>query len=329
MINYSSTMWVDNKTFDFQTIKQQLLSHHDDDVSEVSLNYINWSVEQALQEDITDTFNGKETVFNAFRFAYDQFSAGMEDDVVRKEGWIIAYIYSGKIRYIVTRNSGAKTMLRKLLGYSGKGEITRSPLSFNGDMFVWLINKIYTSDNMLISESEDLHDLSIDSVRGIKGDTEDYLTKVSAVGESVINIISTLSFLLESQNLNQIKLDIGYGDYSNIDLSLSNKNIVSTDFERLQCNNFQAGTSEAQKMATVFILLYTEILPIIMQSYQSEIDCNQWGQGKCVEFLQNVAKDLSEKVDKRVADLIARPEQLKINFDTSSARPSQNLCKPP
>jgi hypothetical protein len=62
--------------------------------------------------------------------------------------------------------------------------------------------------------------------------------------------------------------------------------------------------------------LYTEILPIILQSYQSEIDCNNWGQGKCVEFLKRVAKDLSEKVEKRVTDLTERPEQLKLSFDT-------------
>lgn len=316
MPNLSSTLWVDNKTFDLETIRQQLLSFHSDDISEVSLSYINWTVQQVFDEDIKDVFNGKETCYNCFKFSYDQYFAGMEEDAVRKEGWIIAYLSSSRIRYIVTRNSGAKTMLRKLLNYSGKGEITRSPLSFNGDLFVWLINKIYSSDNLLISESENLKDLSIDSVRGIKGDTEDYLTRVSAVGESVINIISTLSFLLESQNLNQIKLDIGYGDFYNIDLSLSNKNIVSTELDRLQCSIFRADSILEEKIAKVFILLYTEILPIIMQSYQSEIDCNNWGQGKCVEFLKKVAKDLSEKVEKRVTDLTERPEQLKLSFDT-------------
>ena len=192
-------------------------------------------------------------------------------------------------------------------------------MNFNGDLFVWLINKIYKNDCLLISESENLKDLSIDSIRGIKGDTEDYLTKVSAVGESVINIISTLSFLLESQNLNQIKLDIGYGEFTNIDLTLNNKNTVSTDFDRLQCSGFLPDCTMGERISTVFILLYTEILPIIIQSYQSEIDCNNWGQGKCVDFLKKVAEDLSEKVEKRISDLNERPEQLRIAFSSSSS----------
>lgn len=317
MSNISSTLWIDNKTFDLQAAKSQLLSHHSDDLSETSLNYTNWAVEQLFPEDKTANFNGKETTYNCFKYSFEQFSAGLEDDAVKKDGYIVVFAYNSKIRYIVTRNTGAKTMLRKLLNYSGKGEIERSPLKFNGDMFVWLINKVYLGESLLVSESENLKDLSIDSVRGIKGDTEDYLTRVSAVGESVINIISTLSFLLESQNLNQIKLDIAYGDFANIDLSLNNKSIVSTEFERLQCGS-AAGTTDAEKMAYVFILLYTEILPIITQSYQGAIDGNYWSQGKCVEFLKRVAKDLSEKVEKRVADLTDRPEQLKLSFEVSS-----------
>lgn len=40
------------------------------------------------------------------------------------------------------------------------------------------------------------------------------------------------------------------------------------------------------------------------------------GQGKCVEFLQQVAEDLSEKVTARIADLNSRPEQLRIPLES-------------
>ena len=58
------------------------------------------------------------------------------------------------------------------------------------------------------SIDEDCQTLTINAIKGFQGDSDDLLTKVSANGESVMNIISTLSFLLESRCLNQIKIDL-------------------------------------------------------------------------------------------------------------------------
>ena len=67
-------------------------------------------------------------------------------------------------------------------------------------------------------------------------------------------------------------------------------------------------------VASCLLLLYTEILPIILQKYQSDIDSNFWGQGKCVSFLERVADDLSKKVTARINDLNTKPEQLKMKM---------------
>ena len=68
-------------------------------------------------------------------------------------------------------------------------------------------------------------------------------------------------------------------------------------------------------IATCLILLYTEILPIIIQKYQSDIDENLWGQGKCVEFLKRVAADLNDQINTRINDLVSRPEQLRVTIN--------------
>lgn len=130
-----------------------------------------------------------------------------------------------------------------------------------------------------------------------------------------IDIISTLSFLLESQNLNQITLDIAYREHSNIEVTLSNRNTVATTEERYLGALISEGCSAPELISTILLTLYIEVLPILIQSYQSEIDSNLWGQGKCVDFLKQVANDLSKKVTKRVEDLEQRPEQLKMSFD--------------
>ena len=109
-------------------------------------------------------------------------------------------------------------------------------------------------------------------------------------------------------------IDIEYREHANIEVSLSNRSTVATSIDRyigeLSKNN------SYETLATVLLLLYNEILPIIIQNYQIAVEATQWGQGKCVDFLQQVANDLSEKVKVRIQDLLSRPEQLRIPIET-------------
>ena len=313
MQTITTTRWSDEVNTDMSHIETILLSDHPDELSETSISYINWKIEKKFENNLKVTLNGKDVEFNYYNFSVDRVSSGLPDDTVRRTGFIIPYSSAGKIRYIIDRNSDALTLLRKMLFYSKKGEIIRNNIPVSGDLFVWLINKVYKGENLLESENESLKNLSIDSIRGFKGNTEDSLTKVSTSGETVMNIISSLSFLIESQNLNQITLDVTYGKHSNIEVSLSKRATVATSIDRYLGELNQKESSET--IATLILLLYSEILPIIIQNYQIEIEATQWGQGKCVEFLEEVANDLAEKVKLRIEDLNSRPEQLRLSLD--------------
>ena len=296
-----------------EEVDKLLCGEHSDNDTEGTGGF-NFQVNKKPLEKQSIVLNGKDIQYNYYEFSYEQMTVGsLSDDETTntKTGFIIAYSFNKKVKYIINRNSQAQRILRKLLNYSGKGEVIKDTTSFTGDFFVWLLKKVYTGDNTIESESEQIENVTVDSVRGFKGDTEDLLTKVSAMGESVMNIISTLSFLLESQNLNQITLDIAYGDHKNIGVTLSNKNTVAVDLDRYQGKIFQS-INTPDGIATIFLVLYIEILPLIVQSYQEEKWNTQWGQGKCVEFLQSVAHDLSEKVTTRVEELRNEPEQLRI-----------------
>ena len=200
-----------------------------------------------------------------------------------------------------------------MLFYSGKGEILSNTLELSGDLFVWLISKVYGKENTISSENEELSDLIIDSIKGFKGDTEDFLAKVSMSGESVMNIISALSFLIESRNLNQITIALSYRNHMNMEISLNNRNTIGFDEDKYLGELVQVPRHEM--IATCILSLYMEIVPILLQKYQSDIDLNLWGQGKCVSFLEMVADDLNKKVKARIDDLIAKPEQLKFKMD--------------
>lgn len=311
------TRWVDEKTTNLADIEKLLDSPHPDEIPESGTKYINWEINKVFDKDKRDVFYGREITYNYYTFSVDQIPGGEEitdDGTYTKRGFVIPYFSSGKVRYIISKNTYAQTLLRKMLFYSGRREIFSNTLELSGDLFVWLISKVYGKENTISSENEELSDLIIDSIKGFKGDTEDLLAKVSMSGESVMNIISALSFLIESRNLNQITIALSYRNHLNIEISLNNKNTIGFDEDKYLGELVQVPRHEM--IATCFLSLYMEIVPILLQKYQSDIDLNLWGQGKCVSFLEMVADDLNNKVKMRIEDLIAKPEQLKFKMDS-------------
>lgn len=213
-----------------------------------------------------------------------------------KSGFIIVYSNGETIYYIVDQNSYAQKLLRKLLSYNGKSEIEKSTYSFGTDFFIWLIYRVYNS-NYNIEISPDDKKLKLDAIKGFKGDTDDLQTKVTATGESVMNIISTLSFLLESNNLNQVKVDLNYSKHSNITLTLQ-KDTVCID-PNSYCGIFETDETSEETISKLYLMVYLEILAQLRQEYYNDIDNEDWNTNVHSDFLQQVGKKLSEKIDEK------------------------------
>lgn len=300
-----TTRWTDAKTKKLEDAINLLVATPPDDEPEESSGCVNWRVDKLFNENQVITLNGREITYNQVKYSYDQITAGeqpIEDRTVKKDGFIIAYFSGINVNYIISRNSDAQRILRKLLGYSGKNEISPNSFGIDSGLFIWLINKVYSGENTIEPDSEVLHNITIDAIKGFKGDTEDLLTKVSADGESVMNIISTLSFLLESKNLNQIKIDIQYEKHQSIELVLSNKQTISSAVENY-IGALDALENKEIILTKLLLIIYIEILPIIVQAYRIDFVNELWSDEKNIDFLTRVADDLSEKVRVKVEAL--------------------------
>lgn len=311
------TRWMDEKTTDIDEAIRLMTADHPDETPENGTQYINWKIEKKFGSNKECVMNGRTVQYNYIAYSVDQIPSGADpsdDATYTKSGFVIPYASAGKVRYIISRNAYAQTHLRKMLGYSGKGEIVSNSVGFTGDIFIWLIRKVYSCENTIFSENDNMAYLNIDSIKGFKGNTEDLLAKVSVSGESVMNIISALSFLIESQNLNQVTINLSYRKHTSIEVSLNNKNTIGFNEEKYLGELNQESKEEI--IAKCLLMLYSEILPIIIQTYQSDFDNEQWGKGTCVKFLKQVARDLELKVRSRIEDLNSRPEQLSLGMST-------------
>ncbi|NFA59444.1 hypothetical protein K8O96_12215 [Clostridium sporogenes] len=303
----SVTRWVDKESISLEnTIDNIMTISERENDSEVTTRYCNWKSEKMFNEIEVTQFNNREIKYSYFSISFDSVRPGVEpveDRTTHNKCFVIVYFNGSSVNYIIDRNSDAKTILRKLLNYSGKNEIMENNFKVDSDLFIWLISKVYHDENTIEINSQTDVKLVLKSIRGFKGDSQDYLTKVSASGESVMKIISTLSFILESRNINQIKINIDYGNNRGIIIELNINNSIRINTERYIGDYIME--VEEKKISQLYLLFYLEIFPNLIQSYQNEKDSELWNREKNIEFLKDVAKALTESIDIKLNTLIS------------------------
>lgn len=295
----ATTRLLDNESTNLTEIINKIMTPVED-----HMPYMRIHTEKYFDDNQSKTFGGRSIEFNYISFNYDYVKPGkepIEDRTSRKDGFIIVYYNGTSVNYIINRNSDAKTILRLFIGYTGRNEIVINNPDIESDFFVWCIRKVFKSENILsIDEGNDdnTNKIAIDSIKGFKGDSADTLTKVSADGESVMNIISTLSFFLESSLLNQIKMEIEYKKHENIEIILNTKDTVSITLKEY---DGEYDKFLSQKLtAYLYLLIYLEVIPNLDYIYRLELNNDDWGISQYKEFLGEVAKKLQDNVAKKI-----------------------------
>ena len=260
----------------------------------------------------------KKVEFNVVKYNYNQIDKEntqipIEERTIKKSGYVVVYTIKSAeeqtVNYIINRNSDAQRVLRMLLNYSGKNEVKKRQPTLESDMFIWLIKRIYYDENYI-----DLEDgtppLNIDNLTQFRGQTEDATNRVSANGDTIMKILSTLSFLLESNNMKQIKFSLAYENHENIELVFS-RNVIGTQvknysgsFEDHRISKLNKQDSDLVIESEIYLLCYLDIIPKLRQAYVEDLDEKNWSSEMHKKFLKKVAKDIQGKIDQRLEQII-------------------------
>ena len=291
----ATTRWKDNETTNIDRAIELLVDSVENDDRESKTRRENWEIKKVFDENKKITLFGNKIEYNMIRFSYNRITT-YNDEVndIPQNGFVIVYLNNQTINYIIDKNSDAKSVLRILLSYTGKNEIDDNKLHFENDFFFWLINRVYYANNTI--EIAEENNFELQSIKGFSGDTEDSQTKVSASGESVMNIISTLSFVLESLKLKQIKLDLSYKTHEKIGLVLKD-GTLEEDFKSYLGSYENDQTDE--QIAKMYLMAYVEIVPILIQEYTTDIENELWNKQRYIAFMNDVADTLKEKIEKK------------------------------
>ena len=202
------------------------------------------------------------------------------------------------MNYIIDKFSGSLTILRNYLNYTGKEEIIKNKINVTSDFIIWLINKVYNGINSYELDGDETNEslISIDSIIGFKGDANDKISQLRADGDTVMKLMSSLTFLLESKEMVFIKLKISTTNHRSIVFKLDLNGSVNIEIDNYK-GEFKKIYNGDSVIYNLFLLVYLEILPTLNKWYSKEKNDLRWSDSKYNNFLNTLSKDVKKKID--------------------------------
>lgn len=237
-----------------------------------------------------------EVEFNSFLINYNvRKNDGYETVSCR----LIIYKANLDNIYYISNHLNFQPVLRLLLGYTKNKEIELDNIDVSSDMLMWLVSKTYfnNTEKQMVPYKR----MVIEKMVGFKGVTDDEINKVEAMGDSVLKLLSTLAFILESKGYRNANIQLSYGAHRKLQIKLSSTNMIVFD---TKCYYGELGNVDGYvRDDKIAILIYQELLPALVKWYERELDDGCWTRETQERFLSMIAEDVKDRIDKRIESL--------------------------
>ncbi|MEB2861211.1 hypothetical protein SJH87_11280 [Staphylococcus sp. GCP4] len=261
--------------------------------------YQNFKVNKLFENTKEIELANENTKFDFFEVEYEKVREGIDPieertDKMRFE--LLVYNNKGTTKYIINRSSEAMYFIRKLLKYKGQREISDLKVKVDSDFFLWLIYKIYKEDNIFkVTYGKDENDIALTNIKFLKGISIDN-NNVTSQGNTVLNLISTLSFVLEKGKIKQLVLCVSYGEHENIEIRLETNGAIGIGDIKEYDGIFEKDEINLRQ-SKVLLLIYNEILPMITDYYNTDIKDKKWDSKTKVAFLQEIKEEITDRIE--------------------------------
>lgn len=295
--------WKDNTEHVFSDMISTILSKNG--LKVLGNHYYNISVMKHYENTQMCKYLSHNIEFNSFSISYQKSGiteVNGEESLV--ECKLIVYAVDNDSLYYVGESLGFQPVLRLLLDYTKQKEIEQDNYQISSDMLMWIVSKAYSNENKIYIEP--FSELTLKKIVELKGKTDDEVNQIEAKGETVLKLLSTLSFILESSVYKSADIQLTYGPYNNLIIRLFCTARVS--FNTSRYSGEYEGMGEYECNDRLSILIYTELLPMLLKYYNQEVKNNAWTNDKKVDFLQKVAEDVKEKINQKINQITLNKE---------------------
>ncbi|MTV19173.1 hypothetical protein [Staphylococcus delphini] len=253
----------------------------------------------------------KDNIFkyNYIAFSFETLMKGQENNPVAAErkrpttGFVVVYSDGERTQYIINRAMGATALsiLRKINNSDKHKIIEAKSFEFDSDVFLWLISK-FKNDNKI----DELEELVLKRVTGFKGSGNQ--ATLTGSGNDVMNLFSTLSFIIEMESLKEILVQFQHSrNIYEIRFFESNSQID------VKIENYVGDYilhSEEIRYAVILMHCFIEVIPTVINAYQTDIENKDWGDDKKNDFSNQILKAVKYNIDKVEKTLNDESEKL-------------------
>ena len=296
-----TTRWKNDKENDFEKNVKNLTdfnSINQDLDKETKTYYQNFKVEKIFEKTQEISLADEITSFNKFYVTYERVRSGIEPIEERTDKQsleLLAYNNKGTTKFILNKNTNAMFFIRKLLKYKGQKEISNLNIQLKNDFFLWLLYKIYIKDNVFSVEYINEEEITMRNIKFFKGTSLDN-NSVTSKGNTVLNLISTLSFVLEKGKIDQLVLCVAYRNHENIEIRLQTDGLIGIEDLNRYDGIYENEHVELQQ-SKLILLIYNEIIPNLLEYYRNDIQDKKWDHKTKVGFLERIKKDITNRID--------------------------------
>ncbi len=177
--------------------------------------------------------------------------------------------------------------------------------------FFWIISRIYYDESQIDFDSDDknssLEDASIsfNSLDAVKGKTVASLNTVSTEGSDVIKMLTTLSFLLESDRLTEVSLAMTYKEHRNLKVELrSGSDLVGVGVDLYSYD----GPYREEKIddpilrCELLLLTHLDLLPTIQILFKNDSADEDIKRDLAVDIVANMKRRLNKLLEELGAE---------------------------
>lgn len=292
-----TTRWINKNVDNLQDGIDALFSNKNEVEEYGSITYVKRSIEKEFDANKMAQIGTWEIEYNVINFIIDSITSGNDPEesrTTRINGLIIVYFDNNHINYIINRNYDAHRLLVRFCNYAGRSEIVENKLEIPDDLFMWSIYKVFNSESILelTEENQTEKTLKIDAIMAVRGKTLNE-SKVSVKGNTLLDLISTLSFILESGLLDQIILRIEYESHETIEIRLNDRGVIAVELDSY--SGIFEDYEISKRKANLLLLIYIDLLPKLRNVYFTEE--SDWFNSQRKEFYEKVKDDLIEKIE--------------------------------
>lgn len=246
--------------------------------------------------------HSEKEIRKAFWYEEDQLRP-REERISTVKSDAVFFQYRDEV-FVVFLTHTEKTMSRlkqELLIEQYWGEIESAvDFTVNDDFLYWLLYRRMEHQGVICQN------LEVTRISAYIGLATEETQKVSGEGDKIYELLGTMAFLFDNEPLDSLLVDIRYGT-ENCSFKIHRSGQVKI-IDLAYFGNYCGNHTGRARNARLCILIYTVIIPALLNEYELHKQNTQWSTNQRLKFVNNTGMEII----RRVLPTLGLPEGLTI-----------------